>query len=154
MKIINVNNLPSFSKEIELIELKDQSQSFVNFFESVQAGFPSPADDYQVKKLSLDERYLSKNNSTFIVKVAGNSMNPTLIEKDFLIVRSDLNIEDGQIGIFSVNNSEFTVKRLDTKRSLLIADNKNHKNITISESDTIISLGRVVTLFREFINDG
>ena len=151
MKIINVNNLPSFSKEIELIELKDQSQSFVNFFESVQAGFPSPADDYQVKKLSLDERYLSKKNSTFIVKVVGNSMNPTLIEKDLLVVRSDLNIEDGQIGIFSVNSSEFTVKRLDVKRSILIADNKNHKNITINESDTIISLGRVVTLFREFV---
>ena len=149
---MNMSKLPSFGKDFQPIKLKGKSKSFVDFFESVQAGFPSPADDFEVKKLSLDERYLSKKNSTFLVKVVGDSMNPTFFENDILIVRSDLPVEDGQIGVFSVNNSEFTVKRLDTKRSLLIADNENHKNITISESDTVVSLGNVVAFFRDLIN--
>lgn len=58
MKILKA---PQFSSEIENLPFRVNDQGvYVKYFESgVQAGFPSPADDFKEQKLSLDEKYLS-----------------------------------------------------------------------------------------------
>lgn len=148
MKIIKA---PKFGNEIiNLLYRVEGGQVFVNYFEQgVQAGFPSPADDFKEQKLSLDEKYLSKPDSTFLIKVVGNSMYPTLQVGDILIVKSDIEFRDNLIGIVSVNNTDFTVKRLDKTQNILIADNKDFPNISIEQDDTIICLGVVKHLIRD-----
>lgn len=144
--------LPKFSDELELIPFKINKKGIVTvpyYEDGVQAGFPSPADDFKEQLLSLDRRFLSKPNSTFIVRVKGNSMYPTLHIGDYLIVRTDLNLEDNKIGIISVNNNEFTVKRSDQVNNLLIADNIDFPNIKIEDDAVILCRGVVKHLIRD-----
>lgn len=149
MKIIKVAK--GLSDELELVPFRiSQEGIHVPYYEDgVQAGFPSPADDFKEQLLSLDKRFLNKPNSTFIVRVKGNSMHPTLFIGDFLIVRADLNLEDNDIGILSVNNNDFTVKRLDKPNNVLIADNDDFPNIEIDHHDVIQCRGVVKHLVRD-----
>lgn len=148
MKIVKV---PQFGSEIENLPFRVSNEGvYVKYFEDgVQAGFPSPADDFKEQKLSLDEKYLSKPNSTYIVRVKGDSMYPTLHVGDILVVRTDINLDDNKIGIISLNNTEFTVKRFDKNKEILIADNKDFNNIEIKEDDTLMCLGVVMQLIRD-----
>ncbi|MFV0291420.1 MAG: LexA family protein [Mangrovibacterium sp.] len=148
MKIIKP---PTFNSELQLIPIDTEAKAkYAPYFENgVQAGFPSPADDFKDAPLSLDERYLYKPNNTFLVKVVGNSMYPTLIMGDILIVKSDKTIQNNEIGILSVNNTDFTVKRLDKSKNQLVADNVEYDNIVLNEDDTVICLGVVRHLVRD-----
>lgn len=139
------------NEELEFIEFRTEGKKvYVNLYQSViQAGFPSPADDFLEQQISLDERYLSHPDSTYLVRVKGNSMYPTLIEGDILIVRSDLIIQDNMIAIVSLNNAHFTVKRMDLKNKFLVPDNPKFKKIAITEEDQLRYLGRVVTIIRD-----
>lgn len=140
-----------FSKEIELIPFRIEGKNaYVNYYQDeIQAGFPSPAEDFVEQKLSLDEKYLSHPDSTFLVRVKGNSMYPTLLEKDILVVRSDLELINNKIAIVSINKLAFTVKRIDLKNKQLIPDNEDYTKITINEDDSLKYLGVVVAVFRD-----
>ena len=148
MKILKI---PKFSKELQLLSYKKEDENiFVDFYdEGVQAGFPSPAEDFRAQKLSLDEKYFTNPEATFLVKVVGDSMYPTLQVNDILIVKSDIEFTDDKIGIISVNNTDFTVKRYHKKRQELIADNKDFKNIKITDDDVLLCLGVVQHLIRD-----
>ncbi len=149
MKIIKV---PKFGNELQKIAFKKKGNYFVTYYdEGVQAGFPSPAEDFEEHKLSLDEKYLNNPDATFLIKVVGNSMYPTLHVGDILIVKSDIDFTDNKIGIISVNNTDFTVKRYNKNKETLIADNKDFSNIKIQEEDTLLCLGVVVHLIRDIL---
>jgi DNA polymerase V len=76
-------------------------------------------------------------------------MYPTLHVGDILVVRTDVNLDDNKIGIISLNNTEFTVKRFDKKKEILFADNKDFNNIEIKDEDTLMCLGVVMQLIRD-----
>lgn len=148
MKVIKV---PKLSDELENLPFRvDKNGVYIKYYaDGVQAGFPSPADDFKEDKLSLDKKYITNPNATFIIKVKGNSMFPTLEPDDILIVKSDEELQDNLIGIISVNNTDFTVKRFDKENNSLIADNKRFKNVSINEDDTLLCLGVVKHLIRD-----
>ncbi len=148
MKIIS---LPKFGKELINLPFKiENSKVYVKYYEEgVQAGFPSPAEDFKEIPLSLDEKYLQNPESTYLIKVAGNSMYPTLHIGDILVVKSDKTFENDHIGIVSVNNTDFTVKRLNKEKKQLTADNVDFPNINVEEDDTLICLGVVKHLIRD-----
>jgi DNA polymerase V len=148
MKLIKA---PRLNEELELIPFSnDTEKRYVNYFGGVQAGFPSPAEDFLGKKISLDEKYITKPNSTFIIKIRGNSMYPTLQNGDIVIIRSDKELQDNDIAIVSINNSDYTVKRFDKKNSQFIPDNLKFKAIEVGEEDVVICLGIVKHLIRDF----
>lgn len=148
MKIIKA---PRLNEELELVPIcADNEKRFVNYFGGVQAGFPSPAEDFLGKKISLDEKYISKPNSTYIIKVRGNSMYPTLQNGDIVIVRSDKELQNNDVAIVSINNSDYTVKRFDKSKSQFIPDNQKFKAIQVEEEDVVICLGVVKHLIRDF----
>jgi DNA polymerase V len=146
MKIIKI---PKLGNELEVLPYESNEKIYANYFGGVQAGFPSPAEDFVNKKLSLDEKYISNPNNTFIIKVRGNSMHPTLQIGDVLIVKSDLDLKDGKIGIVSINNNDYTVKRYSKRKNTFVADNKEYPNIEILEEDTILCLGVVKHIIRD-----
>ncbi len=147
MKIIKI---PKLGNELENLpyEIKD-NKILVNYFGGVQAGFPSPADDFVEQKLSLDEKYITNPNNTFLIKVKGNSMFPTLQVGDILVVKTDLDLKDNKIAIVSVNNTDYTVKRFSKRKKTLIADNVDYPNIEVKEEDTLLCLGVVKNLIRD-----
>ena len=150
MKILN---LPKFNKELINLPFRiDDNKVYVNYFdEGVQAGFPSPAEDFKEIPLSLDEKYLQNPQATYLIKVAGNSMYPTLQIGDILIVKSDQEFGDSDIGIVSVNQTDFTVKRFDKIKGLEyeLKQEKEFPNIELNEEDTLICLGVVKQLIRD-----
>ena len=148
MKILKI---PKFGKELQQLAYRKEGKNvYVSFFdEGVQAGFPSPAEDFREHKLSLDEKYLTNPEATFLVKVVGNSMYPTLQVNDILIVKSDVEFTNNKIGIISVNNTDFTVKRYHKKQQVLVADNVDFENIKIAEDDVLQCLGVVQHLIRD-----
>ena len=147
MKIVKV---PKLGGELENLpyEIKE-NKIYVNYFGGVQAGFPSPAEDFIEHKLSLDERYITNPNNTYLIRVRGNSMFPTLQVGDILIVKSDIDLDDNKIAIVSVNNTDYTVKRFDKKYQTFRADNAEYPNIEIKEEDTVLCLGVVKNLIRD-----
>ena len=146
MKIIKI---PKLGNELEVLSYESNEKIYANYFGGVQAGFPSPAEDFVNKKLSLDEKYISNPNNTFIIKVRGNSMHPTLQLGDILIVKSDLDLKDGNIAIVSINNNDYTVKRYSKKKKTFIADNPEYPNIEVLDEDTILCLGVVKHVIRD-----
>ena len=76
-------------------------------------------------------------------------MYPTLQIGDILIVKSDQEFGDSDIGIVSVNQTDFTVKRFDKIKKKLLADNSEFPNIELNEEDTLICLGVVKQLIRD-----
>lgn len=146
MKIIKV---PKIGDELELLPYESNQKLYAPYIGEIKAGFPSPAADFEGKKLSLDEKYIQNPDNTYMFRVGGNSMYPTLQEDDILIVKSDLELCHNDIAIVSVNNSDYTVKRYHEKKKLLIADNPKHTNIEILEDDIILCKGIVKHIIRD-----
>lgn len=97
-------------------------------FSSVQAGFPSPAEDHMDKKLNLNEYLVKQPAATFFVKVEGLSMSGAgIFPDDLLVVDRSLRPQHNDI-IIAVIDNEFTVKRFEkTERGArLIAENPDY----------------------------
>lgn len=122
---------PQFNTKIEL-----------PFFSSqVQAGFPSPADDHLEKTLDLNSYLIQNPDSTYFVRVSGDSMiGAGIFPQDILIVDRSLNPKNGSI-IIAVVDGEMTLKRFfkHEDRIVLKAENKKYKDIILTaEQDTLI----------------
>ncbi len=78
----------------------------------VEAGFPSPADDYSEQRLDLNEHLITHPAATFALRATGNSMTSEGIrDGDILIVDRSLEPRPGQIVIASLDG-ELVLKRL------------------------------------------
>jgi DNA polymerase V len=143
--------LPKVGEGFEIIpfEVSEDKKVFINYFGGVQAGFPSPAEDFIKTKLSLDERYLENPNNTYMVRVTGQSMYPTFQVDDILIVKADLDLQDNDIAIISINGDNYTVKRFNKKLNLFTPDNTEFSSINVDENDTVLLLGIVKHLVRD-----
>lgn len=100
----------------------------------IQAGFPSPADDYIECKLDLNEHLIKHPAATFFVRVTGDSMIGAGINSgDILIVDRALQATDNKIVIAYING-EFTVKRITKKKNALylMPENDNFDPIEIT----------------------
>ncbi|MHA7822459.1 LexA family protein [Chryseobacterium arthrosphaerae] len=148
MKIIQLHNIEF--EDLELLKLNpDSERLFGKMYNSIENGFPSPAEDFEGEYLSLDERYLSKPESTYFARAKGISNFPTIHEGDILIIRADLPVHDGDLAVVSFNSSKFTTKRLDIKNKKFIPDNIDFPEITVSDDDTVIVMGKVYAIVRE-----
>lgn len=79
---------------------------------AVPAGFPSPADDYIERRLSLNEHLIQHKESTFFMRVAGHSMRDLgIFDGDLLVVDRAVPASHGCV-VVAVVDGEFTVKQL------------------------------------------
>ena len=79
---------------------------------AVPAGFPSPADDYVEQRISLDEHLIQHRESTFFMRVSGDSMRGLgIFDGDLLVVDRSLPAAHGCV-VIAVLDGEFTVKQL------------------------------------------
>lgn len=78
----------------------------------IQAGFPSPAQDYITESIDLNHELVRHPASTFYARVDGDSMIGDGIESgDILVVDRSLEPADGDLAVCCVDG-EFTLKRL------------------------------------------
>lgn len=79
---------------------------------AVPAGMPSTADDAIETRVSLDEHLIEHKESTFFMRVAGDSMRGLgIFDGDLLVVDRALAATNGSV-VIAVVDGEFTVKQL------------------------------------------
>lgn len=116
------------------------------YMTSIEAGFPSPADDYIEGKLDLNEHLIKHPAATFFVRVSGESMiNAGIFPGDILIVDRSLEAVDKKI-VIAVLDGELTVKRLRIRsgRPSLEPENDRYAPIEI-KPDMAFEIWGVVT---------
>lgn len=112
----------------------------------IQAGFPSPAQDYISESIDLNREIVSHPASTFYGRVSGDSMIDEGIEPDDLIVIDrSLEPEDGDLTVCCLDG-EFTLKRirLEKGRIWLIPSNETYNPILVT-ADSRFEVWGVVT---------
>lgn len=112
----------------------------------VQAGLPSPADDYVECKIDLNKHLIKHPSSTFLARATGNSMiKAGIYEGDILIVDRSLEAKNGKIVIAAIDG-ELTVKRykIDKDEAYLMPENDAFDPIKLS-AESNIHLWGVVT---------
>lgn len=112
--------------------------------EAVQAGFPSPAQDYVEQQLDLNELCIKHPAATYFVRATGDSMiGAGIHENDILVVDRSLTANAGDI-IIAGWNGELTVKELQLKPfPALISHNDSYPIIRIPDSAELDVFGVV-----------
>ncbi len=92
------------------------------------------------EEILVDKTYYS-TQADFCLTISGNSMQPVYQDGDIVLVKSQNDIEIGEIGIFIKGNQGY-IKSKGFDR--LISLNKNYPDIMQSEYDDIMCVGRVI----------
>jgi DNA polymerase V len=112
---------------------------------SVEAGFPSPADDHLERGIDLNEELIRNHAATFLVRVKGESMRDAGIHAgDVLIVDKSLSPTDRKIVVAMIDGN-FTVKRFRKRGSqvFLEAENPEFPPLEVTEGQELSIFGVV-----------
>ena len=128
---------PSFQTELPLTYVDG----------GIQAGFPSPAQDYVDGILDLNRELIAHPAATFYARVTGHSMEPNISEGDLLVVDRSIDPFDGCVAVCCVNDA-LTLSRFDmSKRAegmlTLFPDNPKYEPIVVKEDEKFILWGVV-----------
>ena len=102
------------------------------------SGFDLTDNGYEMLKVVKNR---NTERADFIVKVSGASMEPEYFDGDLVLVHSQPDIYEGEIGIFTINDMGY-IKQKGPDR--LISLNKKYKDIYVGEYDTFRCAGKVV----------
>lgn len=83
---------------------------------------------------------------SFAVMVQGNSMEPLLHTGDLLYIRAQETLEDGEVGVMTLNDSTYVKQfRATSNGDWLVSVNPAYTPIRINEYDTFMIHGKVVS---------
>jgi DNA polymerase V len=128
--------------------LTPRSQPLTLFDTRVAAGAPSPAEDFSDGQLDLNDHLLKNPESTFFVRVSGDSMiNAGINPEDLLIVDRSIRPAQGRV-VIAVVNGELTVKRLfkENNKVFLMPENPNYPALEITEEMDFMIWGVVTNV--------
>ena len=118
----------------------------------VQAGFPSPAEDFNTKRIDLTEQLIRHPQATFLLRVRGDSMREAgIFDGDVLVVDKAIKERHGHI-VVALVDGEFTVKTLHSRHGAvrLMAANPTYPDIVPREGQTIQVWGVVTFTIKQF----
>jgi SOS regulatory protein LexA len=122
----------------------------VRMLGTVEAGFPSPAEEELADTLSLDELLIQNRDATFLLKVSGDSMSEAgILPGDMVLVDKGQVPKSGDIVIAEVDG-EWTMKYLKKRGEnvTLVPANPRYKPI-IPKKELKIS-GVVTAVVRKY----
>lgn len=120
---------------------------------AVQAGFPSPAEDYAAKAIDLNDVLVRHREATFLMRVRGPSMREAGIDDgDTVLVDRAIKPAHGHVVVAVVDN-EFTVKRLWKRggRIRLQAANPTYPDIVPKDGQTVEVWGVVTNTIKSML---
>lgn len=121
----------------------------------VQAGFPSPAQDYIDKSLDFNKELIDHPAATFYAKVVGSSMiDAGISEGDIVVIDRAVDPEQDDIVVVFLDG-EFTIKSIDFSelkrhRIWLRPANKDFPPIKVSSTSDFRVWGVVVKVIKSF----
>lgn len=119
---------------------------------TVEAGFPSPAEEELVDTMTLDEWLIKNKEATYMLKAKGDSMiEAGIMEGDMILVDRSKEAKNGDIVIARLNDG-WTVKFLSKKGNviMLVPGNKKYKNIIPKEGDELEIAAVVTAIIRKY----
>ena len=117
---------------------------------TVQAGFPSPAEEELVDTLSLDEFLIQKPESSYLVKVTGDSMSGAgILPGDLVIVERGREPKPGDIIIAQVDG-EWTMKYFQKQNGKVVLKAANKKYPPMAPERELVLGGVVVANLRKY----
>lgn len=102
--------------------------------QGIQAGFPSPAQDYLTETIDLNHEIVRHPASTFYGRVDGDSMIDEGIEPgDILVIDRSLEPADGDLAVCCIDG-DFTLKRISLAQGKvwLIPSNEAYDPILVT----------------------
>ena len=144
-----MNSIPAAAL---LAALRPRTLLILSVEGKLAAGFPSPADDFLVKRPDLNELLVTHPQATFFWQVSGHSMRDAgIADGDILVVNRALKPRHGSIVVAQVDG-EFTVKTLFKRadRIKLIPANPTFPEITFREGQQLIICGVVTASITRF----
>lgn len=120
---------------------------------SVQAGFPSPAEEFCTKRLDITEVLVKHPQATYLLRVSGQSMKDAGIDDgDLLVVDKAIKPRHGHI-VVAVVGGEFTVKYLHMRagRFKLKPANATYPEIVPADGETVEVWGVVTSAIKRFV---
>jgi len=122
----------------------------VKLLGSIQAGFPSPAEEELIDNLTLDEFLIQRKEATYMVKVSGDSMIDEGIKPgDLVLVERGKNPKDGDIVIAQVDG-EWTMKFYFKRGGEVILKAANRKYSPIKPKEEVIIGGVITAVIRKY----
>ena len=118
----------------------------------IQAGFPSPADDFIELSIDINKEYIKNRDATFFARVKGHYMkNVGIFDGDLLIIDKSIEPQDNKIAICQIDG-DFTVKRIkiDNDTVWLIAENEAFNPIKVTADNELMIWGIVVASIKKF----
>lgn len=111
---------------------------------SIQAGFPSPEEEALCDVISMDEYLITRPESSFLLKVSGNSMiGEGIMEGDLVIVEKGREPKDGDVVVAEVDG-EWTIKYFRKKGKQILLEAANSKYPVII-AKTELRIGGIVS---------
>lgn len=117
-------------------------------FAPIKAGFPSPAEAYEVDSLDFNKDMIPHPDTTFYAHVSGDSMTEAGIDDgDIVVVDRSVEAKKGDI-ILAFYNHEYTMKYFDDSHKAegyieLIPANKNYPTFKVTKDDEFMVWGVV-----------
>ena len=119
---------------------------------TVQAGFPSPAEDLGAQRIDLAQLLIKHSQATYFLKASGHSMTEAgIFDGDILVVDRAIKPRNTHV-VVAIVDGEFTVKQLYQRagRMKLKAANPTYPDITPKEGQTIEVWGVVTATIKQF----
>ena len=114
------------------------------YFQPASAGTGTflDSDDYDIVEFPMD--YVPINTS-FGVKVSGDSMEPKFLDDDIVFVRQQPVVENAEIGIFVLNGEAYIKKLYKENGTIkLISLNNEYEPLEVGEDDSFRVVGKVI----------
>lgn len=121
----------------------------------IQAGFPSPAQDYIDKSLDFNRELIEHPSATFYAKVVGNSMiDAGISEGDIVVIDRAVDPQQDDVVVVFIDG-EFTIKHIDFSdlrhnRIWLRPANKDYRPIKVNGAADFRVWGVVVKVIKNF----
>lgn len=117
---------------------------------TVEAGFPSPAEEELIDTLSLDRFLINNPDSTFMLKVSGDSMSGAgIMPGDLVLVDRSLSPKNGDIVVAQVDG-EWTMKFLRKRGDSVTLIPANDKYRPIRPKKELNIAGVVTAVIRKY----
>jgi SOS regulatory protein LexA len=131
--------------------LKFKNSSFaIPLVGSVQAGFPSPEEEALCDIISMDEYLITKPDSSFLLKVSGDSMiGEGIMEGDLVVVEKGKQPRNGDVVIAEVDG-EWTMKYFKKGRGQIFLEAANPKYPLIRPKTELKIGGVVMAVIRKY----
>lgn len=164
-KVLKVDSAYLLGWDIETSKQKAQSNitHFTNdlismpLFSSISAGYGAIIDSCFIDDEEIE--YIPMINfpnwqHCFAVKVKGDSMSPKISDGDIVIINTELNIENNQIGAFMIDEESFLKRKkiADDNTLLLVSNNERYAPIIVTKDKNFKEIGKITQIISKNID--